>query len=125
MRHEHETAKSFNELKEITQIMQAQKRSEPTSANAKISKISEITHKPALKPKSSAQTKIGRLNPTKKAFSERQITAFRDNSQASDHKRLQTNQGKNSNLRAKPSNKAFKPGLATHQENQKGGKNEA
>lgn len=110
MRQKHETATSFNQLKEITQIMQAQK--------------------------TSAQTKKGRLNPTKKAFSERQATAFRDNSQAHDNlsfktkashnaNAFKTEQGNNSSLRAKPSNKAFKPGLATHQSNQKGGNNEA
>ncbi|MGL2835327.1 hypothetical protein ACQKAK_07235, partial [Helicobacter pylori] len=63
----------------------------------------ERTQKTGLKPKTSAQTKKGRLNPTKRAFSERQIAAFRDNSQASEEKRLKTEQG-----------------LTTHQNNQRG-----
>ncbi|QQO40101.1 hypothetical protein [Helicobacter pylori] len=50
MRQEHETAKGFNELKEITQNIQT------------------------LKSESSAQAQKSRLNPTKKAFSERQKT---------------------------------------------------
>ncbi|NHB14571.1 hypothetical protein [Helicobacter pylori] len=126
MRHEHETAKSFNELKEITQIMQAQKRSEPTSANAKTSKISKITHKPALKPKSSAQAKKGALKPTKKAFSERQNTAFRDNSQVIAKTSFKTKASHNANaFKTEQANNNFKPGLAKHQENQKGGNNEA
>ncbi|MGL2409447.1 hypothetical protein ACOWME_06740 [Helicobacter pylori] len=123
MRQKHETVKSFNELKEITQIMQAQKRSEPTSANAK---ISEITHKPALKPKSSAQAKKGALKPTKKAFSERQNTAFRDNSQAIAKTSFKTKASHNANaFKTEQANNNFKPGLAKHQENQKGGNNEA
>ncbi|MGN8468674.1 hypothetical protein ACR9MN_06510 [Helicobacter pylori] len=139
MRQEHETAKSFNELKAITQAImlknglqanathQATERTqeannanakahtqEPTQASAQTSEnanISDLTQRTGLKPKTSAQTKKRRLNPTKKAFSERQITAFRDNSQA------------NANLRAKPSERVFKLGLATHQE--KGGNDEA
>ncbi|QDY61147.1 hypothetical protein CV728_06590 [Helicobacter pylori] len=127
MRQKHETATSFKELKELTQIMQALKASAKTSENAQ---MSEPTQEISLKPKSSAQAKKGCLNPTKKAFSERQITAFRDNSQESEltlkeHAESETHQANNANLRAKPSAKAFKPGLATHQENQKGGKNEA
>ncbi|EMH39873.1 hypothetical protein HMPREF1427_00007 [Helicobacter pylori GAM83Bi] len=123
MRHEHETATSFNQLREITQIMQVKEARTQTSANAK-DYTQEPTQKTTLKlkPKSSAQAQKERLNPTKKAFSERQKTAFRDNSQASDEKRLQTNQANNSNLKAEPSAKAFKPGLASTQE--KGGSDE-
>ncbi len=109
MRQEHETtiATSFNQLKEITQIMQAQETGS--------------------KPKANAQAKKGALKPTKRAFSERQRTetAFRDNSQASAKQRLKTEQGHNSSLRADPSYKAFKPGLTNTQENQKGDNNEA
>lgn len=129
MRQKHETATSFNEFKAITQAIQALKKGalknaiNQANANEKLEKTQELEQATGSKPKSSAQAQKGRLNPTKKAFSERQITAFRDNSQASELKRLQTNQDNNSNLRAKPSNKAFKQGLATHQE--KGGKNEA
>ncbi|MCQ2619235.1 hypothetical protein JT110_05195 [Helicobacter pylori] len=122
MRQKNETATSFKELKEITQIMQVQKRSEQTSDNAN---ISEIASQSAPKPKTSAKAKKHALKPTKRAFSERQITTIRDNSQLSDEKRLKTEQGLNSNLRAKPSNKAFKPGLTTHPSNKKGGDNEA
>lgn len=69
--------------------MQAQKRIAQTSANAN---TSEIAHKPALKPKGTARAKKGVLKPTKKAFSERQITTIRDNSQASANKSQETEQ---------------------------------
>ncbi|MUU54735.1 hypothetical protein F7207_07285 [Helicobacter pylori] len=85
MRHEHETATSFNQLKEITQIMQAQNRSAQNSANANASEIthqananaSEITHQSTLTPKIEARDKKGALKPTKRAFSERQKTAYK------------------------------------------------
>ncbi len=80
MRQRKETATSFKQLKEITQIMQAQKRSVQTSANAN---ASEITYQSALTPKARARAKKGALKPTKKAFSERQRITIRDNSQAS------------------------------------------
>lgn len=89
MRQKNETATSFKELKEIAQIMQAQKRSTPTSDHAN---ISEIASQSVLTPKARARAKKGALKPTKKAFSERQITAFRDNSPASDEKRQETEQ---------------------------------
>ncbi|QDK11816.1 hypothetical protein [Helicobacter pylori] len=79
MRHEHETATSFNQLKEITQAIQAQKRSVQTSANAN---ASEITSQSTLKPKGATRTKNHALKPTKRAFSERQITTIRDKSSA-------------------------------------------
>ncbi|QTO96134.1 hypothetical protein J5D25_03510 [Helicobacter pylori] len=130
MRQEHETAKSFNELRAITQAIML-KKSAQTSDNAN---ISDLTQQTGLKPKASVKAKKGRLNPTKKAFSERQKTAFRDNSQAIANSRrgtkgsynanaFKTEQANNSSLREKPSEQAFKPGLATHQE--KGGSNEA
>ncbi|WP_131158230.1 hypothetical protein [Helicobacter pylori] len=116
MRQKNETAASFNQLKEITQIMQAQS---------------------TLTPKARAQAKKRALKPTKRAFSERQNTAFRDSSQASDEKRLKTKQANqqgdnanafksdetnNSNLRAEPSDEAQKQGLKNTQENKnKGG----
>ncbi|EJB60491.1 hypothetical protein [Helicobacter pylori] len=129
MRQEHETAKSFNKLKEITQIMQAQKARAKKSENAN---ENDSAHKLALKPKASVKAKKGALNPTKKAFSMRQKTAFRDNSQAranlsrgteSSHNEnaFKTEQGLNSNLREKPSEQAFKQGLANNPSNQKGG----
>ncbi|WQR79245.1 hypothetical protein KVD17_01350 [Helicobacter pylori] len=148
MRQEHETAKSFNELKTITQAIQALKNKTPTNATHQESEptqartqtninanTSEITSQRALKPKAKARAKTHALNPTKRAFSERQITAFRDNPQAianlsygtkASHnanafKPEQTNK---SNLKAKPSAKALKQGLAKHQENQKGGSDE-
>ncbi len=80
MRQKNETATSFNQLKEITQAIQAQKNSAPTSDNAN---ISEIASQSAPKPKRSAHAKNSALKPTKKAFSERQIATIRDNSQAS------------------------------------------
>ncbi|MCQ2673920.1 hypothetical protein FOG23_01010 [Helicobacter pylori] len=114
MRQEHETAKSFNQLEEITQIMQALKACTKTSENAH---ASEITHKPALKTKNSVKAKKGALNPTKKAFSERQRTAFRDNSQAiaktsyktkASHNAnaFTTEQTNNSSLNTEPSDEA-------------------
>ncbi|AET85155.1 hypothetical protein [Helicobacter phage phiHP33] len=147
MRQEHETAKSFDELKAITQAFMLKKgaqantthqESEPTqeanNANAK-AHTPERTQEKGAKPKSSAQTKKGALKPTKKAFSERQITAFRDSSQDSANSSFKTKAGhnanafkteqaNNSNLRAKPSGEALKPGLTTHQSNQKGGSDE-
>ncbi len=80
MRQKNETATSFNQLKEITQAIQAQKNSAPTSDNAN---ISELTHNKALKPKDRVHAKNSALKPTKRAFSERQKTTIRDNSQAS------------------------------------------
>ncbi|MFP6157424.1 hypothetical protein ACLGBZ_02015 [Helicobacter pylori] len=120
MRQEHETAKSFNQLKEIAQVMQAQKTSTQTSANTN---AIESAHQLALNPKATTRTKKGTLNPTKKAFSERQITTIRDKAQANELKRLQTNQANNSNLREKPSDEALKPGLKNNKS--KGGNNEA
>ncbi len=105
MRQKNETATSFNQLKEITQIMQVQKTRAKTSENAH---ASEIASQRALKPKATAHAKNHALNPTKKAFSERQITAFRDNSQT----------------RANSSYEAFKPGLKNTQSNKKGGSDE-
>ncbi|WRF73924.1 hypothetical protein FNE40_01020 [Helicobacter pylori] len=90
MRQKNETATSFfKELKEITQIMQAQKRSAQTSANAN---TSEITSQSTPKPKGATRAKNHALKPTKKAFSERQIIAFRDSSQASAKKSQETKQ---------------------------------
>ncbi|WRB37061.1 hypothetical protein KVK24_05545 [Helicobacter pylori] len=91
MRHKHETATSFNQLKEITQAIQAQKRSAQTSDNAN---ASEITSQSTLTPKAKARAKNHALNPTKKAFSERQNTAFKDRSQASANKSQETKQAK-------------------------------
>ncbi len=80
MRQKKETATSFNELKENTQAIQAQKNSAQASDNAK---KSELTPKKALKPKGNIHAKNSTLKPTKRAFSERQKTTIRDNSQAS------------------------------------------
>ncbi|MGL2862846.1 hypothetical protein [Helicobacter pylori] len=119
MRQTRETATSFKEFKEITQAIQALKKGAPknatnqesertqASANAKAhtqertqktraqthenANTSELTHKEALKPKGCAQAKKGALKPTKKAFSEREKTAFSD--KASANKSQQTKQG--------------------------------
>ncbi len=80
MRQKNETATSFNQLKEITQAIQAQKNSAPISDNAN---TSEITSQSAPKLKGRTHAKNSALKPTKKAFSERQKTTIRDNSQAS------------------------------------------
>ncbi|MBI1562128.1 hypothetical protein IZT76_07805 [Helicobacter pylori] len=58
MRRKNETATSFNQLREITQAIQAQKNSAQTSDNAN---TSELTPKGALKPKGSAHAKKGAL----------------------------------------------------------------
>ncbi|WRF07296.1 hypothetical protein KVE11_00900 [Helicobacter pylori] len=125
MRQKHETATSFKELKEITQIMQAQK------GNANISKIANQS---TLTPKTRARAKKGALKPTKRAFSERQKTTIRDNSQARANtsfktkishnaNAFKTEQGNNSSLRSDQSDEAFKQALKNNQS--KGGKNEA
>ncbi|WP_305859502.1 hypothetical protein [Helicobacter pylori] len=117
MRQKNETATSFKELKEITQIMQAQKTSAQTNANAD---ASEIAHKSALTPKARARAKKGALKPTKRAFSERQRTAFRDNSQASANKSQESKQAnqQGDNANAFKSDEAFKQGLSTQQRGQ-------
>ncbi|MCQ2616846.1 hypothetical protein JT230_07460 [Helicobacter pylori] len=80
MRHKNETATSFNQLKEITQAIQAQKNSVQTSDNAN---TSEITSQSTPKPKGTVRAKKSALKPTKRAFSERQRTTTKNNSQAS------------------------------------------
>ncbi|MGN8374532.1 hypothetical protein ACR9JR_02535 [Helicobacter pylori] len=80
MRQRKETATSFNKLREITLAIQAQKNCVQTSDNAN---TSEITSQSTPKPKGTAHAKNSVLNPTKRAFSERQRTTIRDNSQAS------------------------------------------
>ncbi len=72
MRQKNETATSFNQLKEITQIMHTLKPSAQTSENAN---TSEPTQTSAPKPKATAHAKNHALKPTKRAFSERQNTA--------------------------------------------------
>ncbi len=69
MRQKKETATSFNQLREITQAIQAQKNSAPTSDNANTSEIASQSV-----PKPTARTKNSALKPTKRAFSERQRT---------------------------------------------------
>ncbi|WP_120861347.1 hypothetical protein [Helicobacter pylori] len=85
MRHRNGTATSFDKLKGITQAIQAmhaQKNCAQTSDNAN---TSEITSQSA--PKPTAHYKNCALKPTKRAFSERQRTTIRDNSQAQALKR--------------------------------------
>ncbi len=80
MRQKKETATSFDRLREITQAIQTQKNSAQTSDNAN---TSEITSQSTLKPNKTSHAKNSALKPTKRAFSERQKTTIRDNSQAS------------------------------------------
>ncbi|MFP6279825.1 hypothetical protein ACLGD1_00565 [Helicobacter pylori] len=80
MRQRNETDTSFNKLKEITLAIQAQKNSVQTSDNAN---TSEITSQSTPKSKRTERAKKSALKPTKRAFSERQRTTIRDNSQAS------------------------------------------
>ncbi|MGL2898290.1 hypothetical protein ACQKA9_01935 [Helicobacter pylori] len=152
MRQEHETAASFNELKAITQAIMLKKGApsnathqesdqtqeannanakahtpEPTQTHSQTSEnanVSDFTQQSALKPKATACAKKERLNPTKKAFSERQKTALKKWLQEHHNAHLKTEQGKNSNSQAEPSDEALKQGLATHQSNQKGGNDE-
>ncbi len=130
MRHEHETATNFNQLKAIIQAIMIKKAvpinaTNQESTNAK-AHTQERVPKQALKPKARVRAKKGALKPTKRAFSERQKTAFRDHSQArantsfktkASHNAnaFKTEQGLNSSLKDKPSNEALKQGLATHQ----------
>ncbi|WRC88047.1 hypothetical protein E5K99_05455 [Helicobacter pylori] len=111
MRQKNETVTSFNQLKEITQIMQVlERRTQTTSANAN---TSEITSQSTLTPKAKERAKNHALKPTKRAFSERQRTAFRDKSQASTNKSQGSKQANHPN--AFKSDEAFKQGLATQQ----------
>ncbi|GAA8599741.1 hypothetical protein HpDR66_13610 [Helicobacter pylori] len=80
MRQRNETDTSFNRLMEITEAIRALKNSPQTSDNAN---TSEITSQSTPKPKGTARAKKSALNPTKRAFSERQRITIRDNSQAS------------------------------------------
>ncbi len=80
MRQKKETATSFNQLKEITQVIQAQKNSSQASDNAN---TSGITSQSTPKYNGTSHAKNSALKPTKKAFSERQRTTIKDNSQAS------------------------------------------
>lgn len=79
MRQKKETATSFNQLKESTQAIQAQKNSAQKLANAN---TSEIESQSTPKYNGTLRAKNSALKPTKRAFSERQRTAtIRDNSQ--------------------------------------------
>ncbi|GAA9752186.1 hypothetical protein VN0196_01420 [Helicobacter pylori] len=80
MRQKKETATIFNKLKEITQAIQAQKNSAQTSDNAN---TSEIASQSTPKYNGTSHAKNNALKPTKRAFSERQRTTIKDNSQAS------------------------------------------
>ncbi|MFB1341616.1 hypothetical protein [Helicobacter pylori] len=101
MRQEHETTARFNQLKAITQAMRALKNGALKNAT---NQESERTQASA-NAKATTSAKKWRLNPTKKAFSERTNTAFTDNSQASDE--------------------VLKQGLAKHQDNKKEPSDEA
>ncbi|GAA9832754.1 hypothetical protein VN0530_15060 [Helicobacter pylori] len=80
MRQKKETVTSFDKLKEITLAIQAQKNSAQTSDNAN---TSEIASQSTPKYNWTSHAKNSTLKPTKRAFSERQRTTIRDNSQAS------------------------------------------
>ncbi|WP_338420928.1 hypothetical protein [Helicobacter pylori] len=97
MRQTRETETSFNQLKEITQNIQAYQALKQTNQNAN---VSELTPKRAAQEsKRRAQAKKGVLKPTKKAFSERQKTTIRNKSQESANARTknQPNQQKGGN----------------------------
>ncbi len=80
MGHKNETATSFDKLREITQAIQTQKNSAQKLANAN---TSEATSQSTPKYNGTSHAKNSALKPTKRAFSERQRTTIRDNSQAS------------------------------------------
>lgn len=84
MGRKNETGTSFNQLREITQAIQAQKERAQISENAN---TSELTPKGALKPKRSVQAKNSALKPTKRAFSERQITTAKLQASAKESQR--------------------------------------
>ncbi|WRC15316.1 hypothetical protein KVF04_01145 [Helicobacter pylori] len=120
MRQKNETATSFNQLKEITQAImlkkdapknathqESERTQEANNANAK-AHTQERTQKTGLKSKTSVHAKNHALKPTKRAFSERQNTAFRDHSQARANLSFKTKASHNAN--------AFK----TEQANQQG-----
>ncbi len=92
MRQTNETATSFNQLKEITQSIQAYQTLKQTNENAN---TSELTHQQALKPKGRAKAKTSALKPTKRAFSERQKTTIKDKSQESAKPKTANKQGGN------------------------------
>lgn len=121
MRQKNETATSYNQLKEITQAIQAQKTSVQTNANAN---ASEPTQEQGNKPKGAERAKNHALKPTKKAFSERQITTIRDNSRASTNKSQETKQANQQGDNSNAFLKAMKPSTKAYQHS-KGGKNEA
>ncbi|MCK0496894.1 hypothetical protein [Helicobacter pylori] len=75
MRQKKETATSFDKLKEITQAIQAQKNSAQTSDNAN---TSEITSQSTPKYNGTLHAKNSALKPTKRAFSDRQRTTFKE-----------------------------------------------
>ncbi|GAA9418226.1 hypothetical protein BTM427_14570 [Helicobacter pylori] len=82
MRQKNETATSFNQLKEIMQTIQEKKTRAQASDNAEASEFaSKSTPKPKPKAKARTKAKNHALKPTKRAFSERQMTTIRDNSQ--------------------------------------------
>ncbi|WP_033760613.1 hypothetical protein [Helicobacter pylori] len=94
MRQKKETSTIFNRFNALAQITQAlKKRIEQISDNAN---ISEIASQSALKPKT-VRIKNHALKPTKKAFSDRQITTIKDNSQASANKSLETKESNHAN----------------------------
>ncbi len=74
--------------------MQVQKECAQTSTNAN---ASDNASQSALTPKTKARAKKHALKPTKRAFSERQITAFRDKSHASASESQENKQGDNLN----------------------------
>ncbi|WP_208366580.1 hypothetical protein [Helicobacter pylori] len=109
MIHEHETATSFNQLKAITQAFmlkngaltnathqESDRTQESNNANAK-AHASDRTLKQAKTPKDSVKAKNHALKPTKRAFSERQKTAFRDHSQARANTSFKTKASHNAN----------------------------
>nr|WP_301404021.1 hypothetical protein [Helicobacter pylori] len=106
----------------MTQAIHALKNSAQTNASAN---ASEPTQETGLKPKATTSAKKGGLNPTKRAFSERQNTAFRDNS--SDEKRLKTEQAnqQGANANAFKSDEAQEQGLKNTQDNKKEPSDEA
>ncbi|GAA6935744.1 hypothetical protein HpHUE40_15400 [Helicobacter pylori] len=121
MRQKKETAKSFNELKAITQSIMLKKGAltnathqesdrtqEANNANAKAhtqertqtsdnANISEIASQSALKYNGTSHAKNSALKPTKRAFSERQRTTIRDNSQVSANKSLENKESNHAN----------------------------
>ncbi|ANT43139.1 hypothetical protein [Helicobacter phage PtB89G] len=103
MRQEHETAKSFNQIKEITQAIMLKKDAQANATHQATERTQEANNTNA-----KAHTQEPTQTRAKTSFK----TKASHNANA-----FKTEQGLNSSLRAKPSDEALKQGLATQESN--------